>query len=74
MEGYYLSGDGEGGVRLFISPLSRRTAEAAGQAWRDAAGYFLYRRGSDDPDDVTILAHLDSEEAAFDLAGMLGLA
>lgn len=74
MEGYYLSAETEGGATLCISPLNKRTAEAGGWDWRDALGYFLYRREPGDRDNVTILARLDSEEAAFDLAGLLRLA
>ena len=74
MGGYYLSAEIEGNATLCISLLTKRTAEAAGQAWPEAFGYFLYRREADDRDNVTILAQLDSEDAALDLAGRLRLA
>ena len=64
MGGYYLSREEAGGNALCISMLARRVAEAAGLDWAEAFGYYLYRRGLDG-DDITILAHLDSEGRRF---------
>ncbi len=73
MDAYYLSADIGDDSALCIAPLTRRAAEAAGEAWANAGGYFLFKRGKRDREDIEILARLESEDAALDLASMLKL-
>ena len=61
------------GGRFCISPLTDERASAAGLE-ADATGYFLYERSqSGGANDVSVLAQIHSEEAAFRLSRMLGM-
>lgn len=73
MNAFYFSADIEENATLCIAPLTRRAAEAVGQSWEKCSGYFLFRRGKGNVEDVEIIAQLESEEAALDLASLLKL-
>jgi hypothetical protein len=60
---------------LCVAPLTNRNIELSGQDIEDKSGYFLFeKRGRDETQDVEILAHLISEEAALRMARMLNMA
>lgn len=60
---------------LCVAPLTNRNIELSGQDVEDRSGYFLFeKRGRDETQDVEILAHLISEEAALRMARMLNMA
>ncbi|WP_156394220.1 hypothetical protein [Methylobacterium sp. Leaf94] len=73
MDAFYFSADIEENATLCIAPLTRRTAEAVGQSWEQCGGYFLFRRLKGNLDNIEIIAHLESEVAAIDLAELLKL-
>ena len=73
MDAFYLSAKRDDNTSLCIAPLTKRRIEAAGESLSDCGGYYLFERCSDDPDSVHILARIPSEEAAFQLAGLLHL-
>ncbi|UEM08393.1 hypothetical protein J4G43_026700 [Bradyrhizobium barranii subsp. barranii] len=69
----YFSTNVSNDVTLCISPLTDERASAAGLD-ADATGYFLYERSqSGEANDVSVLAQIHSEEAAFRLSRMLGM-
>lgn len=75
MSDYYLSRDLENGERMYIAPINADMATANNIEAADSCGYYLYKRRSGKHlSDVLILAKLPSEEAAFELGEMLGLA
>lgn len=72
MEGFYLSVRLDEGRVLCIAPLTDRNIELSGQDLEDASGYFLFeKRGFVEAQDVEILAHLVSEEAALRIGKLL---
>ena len=72
MSGYYLSVRIDEDHLLCVSPLTDRNIHLSGQDVEDPSGYFLFeKRGNDDDQDVEILAHLVSEEAAFRMGQLL---
>jgi hypothetical protein len=74
MADYYFSARLDNGAMLCLAPLTERRIELSGEVVPDASGYFLYSmRGADDFQDVEILAHVASEEAAWQLKAMLNL-
>lgn len=73
MDALYLSTDSQDDTRLCIAPLTRRLIAATGADAADAAGYFLFERQGDDPENVQILARVASEDAALKLARLLNL-
>ena len=69
----YFSTNISNDVTLCISPLTDERATAAGID-ADATGYFLYERSqSGGTSDLSVLAQIHSEEAAFRLSRMLGM-
>jgi hypothetical protein len=69
----YFSTNVSNDVTLCISPLTDERASAAGLEV-DTTGYFLYERSqSGGANDVSVLAQIHSEEAAFRLSRMLGM-
>jgi len=75
MDGFYLSRRLDDDRLLCVAPLSNRNIALSGQEVDDPSGYFLFEKcGSDDAYDVTILAHLVSEEAALRMGMMLKMA
>ncbi len=75
MDGFYLSKRLDDERLLCVAPLSNRNVALSGQEVDDPSGYFLFEKcGSDDTYDVTILAHLVSEEAALRMGMMLEMA
>lgn len=75
MNGYYLTKKLGDKRLLCVAPLSDRNIALSGQEVDDPSGYFLFeKRGSGDAYDVTILAHLVSEEAALQMGAMLQMA
>lgn len=74
MSEYYFSAKVDSETTLCIAPLTSKRIELSGQRIDDPSGYFLYQtRGDGEPDEVEILARLESEEAALRLKDMLGL-
>lgn len=74
MAEYYFSAQVDGDTTLCIAPLTDKRIELSGQSIDDPSGYFLYQvRGGAEPDEVEILARLESEEAALRLKDMLAL-
>lgn len=60
-------------VILCISPLTDECALAAGLP-SNQLGYFLYERSSNaETEHCTVIARIESEEAAFRMKNMLGL-
>lgn len=59
---------------LIIAPLTDQSISACGDEIGDVSGYFLYEKRISDPlERVEILAHVQSEEAAFRLRRMLNM-
>lgn len=71
MSDYYFSTSLSNNVTLCIAPLTSSRADANGV---DTAGYFLYEKRHDESaDNVAVIAHLHSEEAAMKLSRLLGM-
>jgi len=73
VDALYLSTDRHADTRLCIAPLSRQMISATGVDASDAAGYFLFERQGQNPEQFEILAHVASEDAALKLARLLNL-
>lgn len=73
MADYYYKASRGDGTTLFISPLSDRALTASGQELPDTGGHFLYERRDDDPTELRVIAHLVSEDAAFEMRQLLDL-
>lgn len=73
MDAFYFSADIEENATLCIAPLTKRVAEAVGQSWEQCGGYFLFRRMKGSVENIEIIAHIESEQAAFELADRLKL-
>ena len=74
MSGYYLSLRLDDERLLCVGPLTDRNIILSGQDVEDASGYFLFeKRGRDEVQDVEILAHLTSEEAALRMGRLLNM-
>jgi hypothetical protein len=74
MTDYYFSKEIDRETSLCIAPLTDKRVELSGEAIDDPSGYFLYEiKGRGEPYDVTIIAKLASEEAAFQLKEILQL-
>jgi len=71
MASLYLSAIYDGGKTLALKPLTNRLAAALDPPMSDLQGYFLVE---DDGRGASVLARVDSEEAALRLARLLGLA
>lgn len=71
MASLYLSADRGGGKLLSLAPLTRRLAETLDPPPPDLGGYFLVENGSDG---ASVLARVDTEDAALKLGRLLGLA
>lgn len=69
---YYSSAiDNDLSIRL--SPLTNDQARMADPQFAGVGGYFLYRARKSDPQCIEVLAHVHSDEAAFQLSRLLGL-
>ena len=75
MPDFYLSTNLTNDTILCISPLTDECAAAAGnEIESDPLGYFLYERSaSGSPNEISVLARLISEEAAWALSRLLNL-
>lgn len=73
MDALYLTTESHDDTRLCIAPLTRQLMFATGENAADAAGYFLFERQGNDPENVLILARVASEDAALRLAHLLNL-
>lgn len=74
MDEYYFSASIDNSTSLCLSPLSNRCAAAAGLDPNQAEGYFLYERTQTDGDaEISVIAHVVSNDAAFRLSKMLKL-
>ncbi|MBL4665004.1 MAG: hypothetical protein JKY23_03485 [Nitrospinaceae bacterium] len=74
MADYFLSGEVEIGSQLYIAPLTSSVAAANNISTEDSVGYFLYQKHNGDGNgDISILAKVQTEEAAFELSRILGL-
>jgi hypothetical protein len=72
---YYFSANLDNDTTLFLAPLSDRRLAMSGQEIEDASGYFLYEvRGRGENAAVEIIAQAVSEEAAFRLKDLFGMA
>lgn len=75
MSDYFMSKDMGNGEYMYISPINSEVAAAQNIEVTESIGYYLYKRLADSRlSDVCILAKLPSEEAAFELGQILGLA
>jgi hypothetical protein len=74
-EGYFFFSAPTGNDReLCLAPLTDREALQAGYAADDVDGYFLFERVvSSQVEDIVVLAHVTSEEAAVRLSRLLRL-
>lgn len=70
---YFFSANRGDDTELLLAPLTDETATAAGLDPDQASGYFLYETSLRDPNKITILAQVPSDEAAFALSRMLGM-
>ncbi len=68
---HYYSGTIGNDATLRLAPLSDADAGKAGVD--DVSGYFLCRIHSSAPNDLEVLAHVATDEAAFQLSRLLGL-
>lgn len=74
MGNYYFSRALENDRAIFIAPLSDIDVQASGEALEDASGYFLYQRCYRTTESqITVLARLQSEEAALEMCHLLNL-
>ena len=74
MAEYFFSSEGEGGRRLYISPLPDRVLADSESDFGINRGHFLYEKNDPaNPDDIFIIAQLLSEEAVFNLVQLLKL-
>ncbi|MEA2838732.1 MAG: hypothetical protein QOF41_62 [Methylobacteriaceae bacterium] len=74
MTDYYLSGTSNTGEQLIIAPISDEVAAAQNITDSESIGYFLYQKNNaGDRLDISILAKVTSEEAAFELGRILNL-
>lgn len=71
MASLYLSADRDGGKLLSLAPLTRRLAETLDPPPTDMSGYFLVENGREG---ASVLARVDTEDAALRLGLLLGLA
>lgn len=71
MASLYLSAIGEGGKTLALKPLTNRAAQFMDPPPQDLSGYFLVE---EDDARTSVLARVDTEDAALRLARLLGLA
>lgn len=70
MASLYLSSTREGGKTLALKPLTNRLAASLDPPLLDACGYFLVEEGDHD---TSVIARVDSEDAALRLGNLLGL-
>jgi hypothetical protein len=70
MASLYLSATQQDGRTLSLKPLTNRAAEALNIPLRDLEGYFLVE-GEDI--DASVIARVETEDAAMKLARLLGL-
>ncbi len=74
MAQYYFSAQLDNDRALFIAPISDIDLELSGEVVEDSSGYFLYERCYSTPDaQITLLARIHSEEAAFQMSRLLNL-
>ncbi len=74
MSDYYFSGTAQSGEQLVIAPITDEMAAAQNIDDSESIGYFLYQKNSQrDSLDISILAKIPSEEAAFELKRLLNL-
>lgn len=72
MDEFYLSVQVDEDRTLCVAPLTNKNIALSGQTVEDPSGYFLFEKhGTDETLDVTILAHLVSEEAALWMGRLL---
>lgn len=71
MASLYLSAVHAGGKTIALKPLTNRIAETLDPPPSDLKGYFLVE---DDGRGASVLARVDTEDAALKLAKLLGLA
>lgn len=69
----YYSANIDNDQSIIISPLTNLQANAAGINPDNAGGYYLYYKSQSSPEDVEVLARVQSEEAAFRLSRLLKL-
>lgn len=74
MTKHYFSINLDNETTLSIAPLTNRRVDLSGQEIEDTSGYFLYETcKSREPNEVTIIAKVLSEEGAFQLSRMLNM-
>ncbi len=71
MASLYLSSVGRSGKTLSLKPLTNRVAAALDLPLGDIRGYFLVEG---DGSEASVLARVETEDAALRLANLLGLA
>ena len=74
MAEHYFSTNIDNETTLCIAPLTNRRIAMSGQEIADTSGYFLYETyKSEQPNGIKIIAHILSEEAAFELSRVLNM-
>jgi len=74
MPQFYFSVNLDDDRMLCLAPLTDRRIQLSGQEIENTAGYFLYEQRKSDHSAVKIIAHVLSDEAAFDLRDMFKMA
>jgi hypothetical protein len=74
MDQYYFCTNIDNATSLCISPLSDNRAAAAGMDPTQVEGYFLYERTqTGNAAEISVIAQVVSEDAAFRLSKMLNM-
>ena len=70
---FYFSAILDAETKLFLAELTDEEAIAAGRDAGAGGGYFLYEKSLQHPQEINILARVESDEAAFALSRMLNM-
>ncbi len=71
MEEYYFDARLSNSRSLCVGAITRQEAAAAGAAFCDGLGYYLYVADAEDPQSTEVLARFTTEEAAIRMSAML---
>ena len=71
---FYFSVNIDNAITLSIAPITDERIVQSGQELADTSGYFLVQTDSSQtPNDVRIMAHILSEDAALEISSMLNM-
>jgi len=71
MEEYYFDAPLSKSRALCVGPITQSEAAAAGAAFCDGRGFYLYVADAEDPQGTEVLARFATEEAALRMSAML---